>query len=114
MKKALLTAAILFAGILASQAQDISKNAIGIRLGDGDGFGTEISYQRALGGNNRLEIDLGIESNNNYDGFKATGIYQWVWEIENGFQWYAGFGAGLGNSSFNVSLRPSTSFDFPY
>jgi hypothetical protein len=99
MRKTLLVFSLLFTSALALNAQDISKNAIGLRLGDNDGFGGEISYQRALGDNNRLEIDLGLRDNNNYDGFKATGLYQWVWNIENGFNWYAGVGGGLGNYS---------------
>jgi hypothetical protein len=55
----------------STQAQEISKNAIGLRLGDSGGFGTEITYQRALGSNNRLELDLGWRKqtikNNGYD-----------------------------------------------
>lgn len=101
MKNILLTAVLIVAATITAQAQDISKNALGIRLGDGDGFGTEISYQRALGGNNRLEIDLGIESGDNFDGFKATGVYQWVWQIDGGFNWYAGVGGGLGSISLD-------------
>ncbi|TXD46649.1 hypothetical protein [Polaribacter sp. IC073] len=99
MKKTLLIIGLIVAGAFSANAQSISKNAIGLRLGDNDGFGAEISYQRALSGNNRLEIDLGLRDNKNYDGFKATGIYQWVWNIEGGFNWYAGVGGGLGNFS---------------
>lgn len=86
---------------LASYAQDISDNAIGLRIGGSDGFGAEISYQRALSGNNRLEVDLGIRNGKNYDGFKVAGLYQWVWNIEDRFNWYAGVGGGLGNYSFD-------------
>jgi hypothetical protein len=99
MKKVLLLVGFIVSSVVSINAQDISKNALGLRLGDNDGFGGEISYQRALGGNNRLEIDLGLRNNNNYDGFKATGLYQWVWNIEGGFNWYAGVGAGLANYS---------------
>ncbi|QNM84280.1 hypothetical protein H9W90_08645 [Polaribacter pectinis] len=99
MKKTLLIIGLIVAGAFSANAQSISKNAIGLRLGDNDGFGGEISYQRALGDNNRLEIDLGLRDNNNYDGFKATGLYQWVWNIDGGFNWYAGVGGGLGNYS---------------
>jgi hypothetical protein len=49
----------------STQAQEISKNAIGLRLGDSGGFGTE-TYQRALGSNNRLELDLGWRNRNDY------------------------------------------------
>lgn len=88
----------------AAQAQDISKNALGLRLGDSNGFGGEISYQRGLSSDNRLELDLGWRNSNNVDAIKLTGIYQWVWNIEGGFNWYAGVGAGLAawdNNKFN-------------
>ena len=101
MKKVLLLVGFIVSSALTINAQDISENAIGLRLGSDDGFGGEISYQRALGGNNRLEIDLGLRNSNNYDGFKATGLYQWLWNIEGGFNWYAGVGAGLASYSGN-------------
>ena len=34
------------------------SNALGIRLGGGDGSQAEISYQQYIGGPNRLEFDL--------------------------------------------------------
>ncbi|MCB0471144.1 MAG: hypothetical protein KDC51_11790, partial [Flavobacteriaceae bacterium] len=81
----------IFSGIIfQTQAQDISKNAIGLRLGDSDGFGAEVSYQRAIKDNNRLEFDLGWRNGTNYDGVKLIGLYQWVWNIDGGFNWYAG------------------------
>ncbi len=104
MKKTFFIIALLFIGVFSANAQDISKNAIGLRLGDSDGFGTEISYQRALGGNNRLELDLGIRNGKGYDGFKATGLYQWVWQLEGRFNWFAGVGGGLGSYSFDSNL----------
>ncbi|MFT5847012.1 MAG: hypothetical protein ACJARX_001763 [Psychroserpens sp.] len=100
MKK-LFLAALTLIGFTAANAQDISENTIGLRLGDSDGFGAEISYQRGLGDNNRVEIDLGIRSGNGYDGFKLAGIYQWVWVLEGDFNWYAGAGGGLGSYSFD-------------
>ncbi len=88
---------LLFFTALAftSNAQSISENALGLRLGGGDGFGAEVSYQRALGGNNRIEGDLGWRSGT-VDAFKLTGIYQWVWVLSGNFNWYAGAGAGVG------------------
>jgi hypothetical protein len=93
MKKIFTT--IILMGFISINAQEISKNALGIRLGNNDGLGTEISYQRALSLNNRLEIDLGLRNSNNINAFKIVGLYQWVWKIENNFNWYAGAGAGL-------------------
>lgn len=99
MKKLFLSALMVLGLAFASNAQEISKNALGLRLGDNDGFGGEISYQRALGSNNRLEVDLGWRNNDDYDSFKAVGLYQWVWNIDGGFNWYAGVGGGLGSFS---------------
>lgn len=100
MKKLILSAVMLIGLAFASNAQEISKNALGLRLGDNDGFGAEISYQRALGSNNRLELDLGLRNNDYYDSFKVVGLYQWVWNIDGGFNWYAGVGGGVGSYSF--------------
>lgn len=82
----------------SAQSQKL-KNAIGLRFGDNDGFGAEISYQRWLSQKNRLELDLGWRDSDNYDAVKLTGVYQWVWNIENGFKWYAGPGLGIGSYS---------------
>ena len=101
MKKVFLTALMLLGLAFSAQAQDISKNALGLRLGDNDGFGGEISYQRGLGDNNRLELDLGWRNSNHVDALKLTGLYQWVWNIDGGFNWYAGVGAGLGSWSYD-------------
>lgn len=105
MKK--LTFAILFgvALICQCQAQRISKNALGIRIGDDDGFdslGAEISYQLGILQNNRLEFNLGIRSQKDvYDAFKAVGLYQWVMPLDQSFHWYVGAGAGLGNVDYD-------------
>lgn len=101
MKKIILSALMLFALAFTAQAQDISKNALGLRLGDNDGFGGEISYQRALSSNNRLELDLGFRNSKNVDALKIVGLYQWVWNIDGGFNWYAGVGAGVGSYSYD-------------
>ncbi|EAQ50403.1 MULTISPECIES: hypothetical protein [Leeuwenhoekiella] len=112
MKK-LLIAFVCIAGFsFSSQAQDIAPNALGLRLGDSDGFGAEISYQRALGSNNRLELDLGIRDGNNYDGFKLAGLYQWVWNIDGGFNWYAGVGGGLASYDYDRNDYDDDTFVF--
>jgi len=96
MKKILFIASTLLFCTGTMLAQDISKNAIGLRLGDNDGFGTEVSYQRHLKANNRLEFDLGWRSSRDFDAFKLVGLYQWLWNIDKGFNWFAGVGAGVG------------------
>jgi opacity protein-like surface antigen len=93
MKKVVFVFGFLVSLTLSVNAQDIADNAIGLRLSGGNGAGGEISYQKALGNNNRLEIDLGLA--NEFADFKATGLYQWVWSLEEQFNWYAGFGGGI-------------------
>ena len=93
MKKVILILSLVFSATSTMNGQEISDNAIGLRLGSNDGFGAEISYQRKLKETNRLEVNLGLR-----DGFsdvKLTGLYQWVWNLENHFNWYAGAGGGI-------------------
>lgn len=97
MKNLILAIAASFMFILNANAQEISKNALGLRLGDNDGFGGEVSYQRHLGDNNRLEFDLGWRDTKNYDAFKLVGLYQWVMPIATNFNWYVGAGGGVGS-----------------
>lgn len=97
MKKTFLIIGTLVAFGWSTQSQNISKNALGVRLGSNDGFGAEISYQRKLSGNNRLELDLGIRNSNYVNALKLAALYQWYWKIENGFHWYAGLGGGVGS-----------------
>jgi hypothetical protein len=101
-----LTLLLFLAGTTAMSAQSISKNALGVRLGDNDGFGGEISYQRYLKANNRLEFDLGWRDSNNVEAFKLVGLYQWVMPIDGGFNWYVGAGGGLG--SFDAGENDGT------
>lgn len=80
--------------VVTVQAQGVNgtRNAIGIR----GGWGVEASYQRYVASANRIEATLGI---NRY-GFNATGIYQWMFNINTNvagqFKWYAGPGVALG------------------
>ena len=105
MKKLFLSAFLLLGLVLSTNAQD-RQNALGLRLGENDGFGFEVSYQRLLASNNRLEVDLGWRDSDNYNAFKIVGLYQWVWNIEGGFNWYAGVGGGFGTWSFDKDNRP--------
>jgi len=103
MRKLILTTVVIISGLFCVQAQKISDNALGLRLGDNDGFGGEISYQKAFKANNRLEFDLGWRNSKDVDAIKLVGLYQWVWNIDGGFNWYAGAGAGLGTWSYNIN-----------
>lgn len=101
MKKLFLAIYALTLSVFSINAQEISDHAIGIRFGDNNGFGGEISYQKKLGNANRLEIDLGLRKG---DAFKATGSYQWVWELEDRFNWFAGAGGGIASSNGSTAI----------
>ncbi|MGB3150587.1 MAG: hypothetical protein WBB27_07965 [Maribacter sp.] len=99
---------LLFAS-LPMGAQEISDHALGLRLGDSDGFGAEISYQKSIGRYNRVEFDLGWRDSRNFNAFKLAGLYQWVRPIEGSFNWYYGVGGGVGSVDFGP--RPNTNED---
>lgn len=105
MKKILLVTLFTIGSFSFTLAQAISENALGLRLGGNDGVSIEISYQRALMQSNRLEIDFGLRNGNGYNGYKLAGIYQWLWEIDTNFNWYAGAGGGLSNYNFEVHQK---------
>ncbi|TYP97993.1 putative outer membrane protein [Tenacibaculum adriaticum] len=97
MKNVIFTLALVCVSFFSVNAQSISENAIGLRFGDNNGFGGEVSYQHKLSSDNRLELDLGLRGDSGYSAFKATALYQWVWQLEDQFNWYVGAGGGLGS-----------------
>lgn len=115
MKKSIAILSIIFC-FAWGNAQDISQHALGLRLGGNKGFGSEISYQRSLESNKRLEFNLGWRNSDGYDAFKLMGVHQWVWHLKDNFNWYAGVGGGLGawnyekKSSDVGNIRESGSF----
>lgn len=88
-------------------AQQFSNQTIGLRLGDSDGFGAEVSYQKAIGRYTRAELNLGYRDSREYDGVKAVLMFQWLGNIGGGLNWYYGFGGGAGSAKFEP--RPSAS-----
>jgi len=111
MKNLFIYSLLLF-GIYSLSAQEISDNTIGLRLGSNKGFGTEISYQMKLNSENRAEFNLGWRTSNNVSAMKLNGLYQWVWPLEQGFNWYAGVGGGLGSFSNSNTNGGSGTFIF--
>lgn len=104
----LLTLITVFITLSAS-AQEIANHALGLRLGDSDGFGAEISYQKSMARYNRLELDLGWRDSRNFDAVKLAAIYQWIHSIDGNFNWYYGAGGGLGSVDF--APRPNDTPD---
>jgi|SRR6478672_4294989 len=112
MKKVVLSLFMLMGLTFGLQAQEtVSKNAIGLRLGDNDGFGGEVSYQRQIFTNNRLEFDLGWRNSKNVDAVKLAALYQWYWNINKGFHWYVGVGGGGGSWTYNYDGPGNNDFD---
>jgi len=102
----ILTLIFCFASVSMS-AQNISDNALGLRLGDSDGFGAEISYQKSIARYNRLELNLGWRDSRDFDAFKLAGLYQWVLPLDGNFNWYYGVGGGLGSVDFSAGSNGS-------
>lgn len=114
MKKALLIlVAVMGLGFAAT-----AQNNLGVRLGTD----AELSWQKGLGSNNRMELDLGVNGFltwNTYHYFSLTGIYQWHWYIVDRFGWYVGPGAQVslvkttpGNNYFNIALGGQIGIDY--
>jgi len=82
-------------------SQDIADNSIGLRLGDSDGFGAEVSYQRHIGRYGRAELGIGFRDHRAYDAFKFSALYQSVFQLSGIFNWYYGFGGGAGSVKFD-------------
>jgi len=95
-KRIFIIATFLLGTVFTIQGQTIAKNALGLRLGDNDGIGAEVSYQRGLSDNNRLELDLGWRDFTGGNFIKFAGLYQWVFNLDKGFNWYVGPGGGVG------------------
>ncbi len=105
MKKIFLSIVLLLVINIVGQAQ-VNPHAIGLRFGGGNfGNGAEISYQHGFGDVNRLELDLGWGGNSDYSRIGIAGIYHWVWNIDGGFNWYAGPGAQVWTFSYNDSFN---------
>jgi len=107
MKITKLLVGILFLASTSMMAQEIANHTIGLRLGDSDGFGAEISYQKSIGRYNRAELNFGYRDSREYDGIKAVAVFQWIHTISSGFNWYYGFGGGAGNANFEARPDPN-------
>ncbi|MDD4149694.1 MAG: hypothetical protein PHE33_06665 [Bacteroidales bacterium] len=96
MKKFLLISLLAFGLGYFAQAQ-VSPHAFGLRFGgDGNINGAELSFQSAVGSNNRFEFDLGFGGNSKHNRLYLVGIYHWNFNIVGGLNWYLGPGASVG------------------
>ena len=83
------------------QSQDIAEHAIGLRLTESDGFWAEASYQGALNSINRVELNAGVRGVSGFQAIKLTGLFDWVFNIDEGLNWYTGPGIGGGLADFD-------------
>jgi hypothetical protein len=102
MKITKLFAAVFFLASVSMGAQEIANHAFGLRLGESDGFGAELSYQKSIGRYSRIELNAGYRDSREFDAFKATLLYQNVFELSRIFNWYYGFGGGAGSAKFEA------------
>jgi hypothetical protein len=105
---------VLFA-ISTIATVNAQTNAIGLRLGTGEYFGAEASFQHYLNDANRLEIGLGLNDN----AFSPSVVYQWVMDLSalaEGFKWYAGVGGSAifysSNAIFGVVGNLGIEYNF--
>lgn len=87
---------VLLVSINTVQSQEIADHSIGLRLSESDGVWVEIAYQAGLSTKTRIELDFGMQGKRNFNAIKLTGIYQWVFPIDEGLQWFVGPGLGGG------------------
>ncbi len=90
-----------------SMNAQISPHALGLRFSSSNGIqsvGVEVSYQKSLGEQNRIELDLGLSNGSLVDLFRLAGYYHWVKPLEQGFAWYLGPGGGLGIIDYNAPI----------
>lgn len=116
MTKQFLSIIAFFLAFLSNSlcCQEISDHTIGLRLSESDGFWVEGSYQFKVTSNTRGELDLGVQGRRYFNALKSTGIYQWVFRINDDFNWFVGpgIGGGLVDSDTNLKREKSGTFGF--
>lgn len=92
MKKLFLMALFALGASTWAEAQTNEK-AIGGRFG----WGGEISYQHPLQAKTRAEVNMGVYGWGDYSDVVLTGIHQWLFAPNGGFNLYAGVGPQIGS-----------------
>jgi hypothetical protein len=108
MKKVFTILCLTFVATLAitfsSKAQGYD-NAIGGRFGAANG----VTFKTTLGENKMIDLIANFRSNNNYNYFRITGLYEVYNKINDvqGLNWYYGIGGSIGS----VKYKPYNSSD---
>lgn len=119
MKKVLLVLVAVLGFAFAASAQN---NAIGVRIGGGQGYGAELSFQKGLGGFNRLEADLGYRIWSESSWMSLSALYQAHFNINAvpNLGWYAGVGpridlyTGGGNAGIGLGICGQAGVDYHF
>jgi len=106
MKRLLFVFVLILCGY-AGMAQE-PRHALGLRLDGGDGFGPAISFQYMMSDYNRVELDLGTNTAYTHNSWGLAGIFQRVWVIDRGFNWYAGLGGRVGSWNWDKNNYTGT------
>jgi hypothetical protein len=112
MKKLLLVLIAVIGISFAANAQ----NALGVRLGGGQGYNAELSFQKGLGAS-RLEFDLGWHNDN---AFSFAAIYQFHQDIAAvpNLGWFVGAGgkvdywSGLADNNIGLGIVGQAGLDY--
>jgi len=99
-----LTMIATFAIQFTTKAQGY-QNAIGGRFGAANG----VTFKTSLGDNKMLDLIANFRSNNSYNYFRVTGLYEVYKPISGaqGLNWYYGGGGSIGA----VKYKPNNSND---
>lgn len=97
--KRILLSFIVALSLYTTSAQVVGK-AIGARIGEGTASSIEFSYQHPLTSTTRFEADAYTSFDINWASIGVVGLHQWVFNIENGFQWFLGAGGSIGTTSY--------------
>ena len=81
------------------------QNAIGGRFGAANG----VTFKTSLGENKMLDLIANFRSNNNYNYFRVTALYEVYKPITDvqGLNWYYGAGGSIGSAKY----KPTNSSD---
>lgn len=108
MKKVFTILCLVVVATLAIQFSSKAQgydNAIGGRFGAANG----VTFKTTLGGNKMLDLIANFRSNNSYNYFRVTGLYEIYNPIADapGLNWYYGIGGSIGT----VKYKPYNSSD---
>ncbi len=107
-------------GFSGSSGTPVTDHAVGLRISGGiKNNGVGAMYQRRLENSKRLELGMAqYYAYNDRDHFVVSGSYQWMWNLIENLNWYAGPEAnvlvadGERNSGFGVGFGAQVGIEY--